>query len=52
MKTIIYKQVNINKLSPQAKPCPRCSGYLVKRESKYGKFKGCSNFPKCTYSEK
>lgn len=30
--------------------CPRCGGSLVPREGKYGRFYGCSNYPKCTYS--
>ncbi len=29
--------------------CPRCGGNLVERNGKYGKFYGCSNFPKCTF---
>ncbi len=29
--------------------CPKCGGTLVKRKSKYGKFLGCSNYPKCQY---
>lgn len=29
--------------------CPRCGGKLVEREGKYGKFLGCSNFPKCRF---
>jgi restriction system protein len=32
--------------------CPRCGGALVKREGKYGEFMGCSNYPKCKYTEK
>lgn len=32
--------------------CPRCKGELVIREGKYGKFYGCSNFPKCTFKKK
>lgn len=31
--------------------CPRCGGKLVEREGKYGKFIGCSNFPKCRFVE-
>lgn len=31
------------------KICPRCNGQLVTRNGKYGKFQGCSNFPKCRY---
>lgn len=30
--------------------CPRCGGKLVLREGRYGKFYGCSNYPKCTYT--
>ena len=29
--------------------CPRCGGKLVERKGKYGKFFGCSNYPKCTF---
>lgn len=29
--------------------CPKCGGKLVEREGKYGKFLGCSNFPKCRF---
>ena len=36
------KKENINK-------CPKCGGILVERTSKYGKFTGCSNYPKCKY---
>ena len=32
--------------------CPKCGGYLVERNGKYGKFIGCSNFPKCKYTNK
>ena len=39
---------HINKTN-NYKKCPRCGGELVERESKYGKFYGCSNFPKCWY---
>ena len=27
--------------------CPECGGLMVLKESKYGKFYGCINFPKC-----
>lgn len=26
----------------------KCSGHMILREGKYGKFLGCSNYPKCT----
>ena len=31
--------------------CPKCGSNLITRESKYGKFLGCSNFPDCTYKK-
>jgi len=39
------------KMSPvsgvPAPPCPKCGAMLVERESRYGLFYGCSNYPKC-----
>lgn len=32
--------------------CPKCGGRLVLRNGKYGQFKGCSNYPKCKFTEK
>jgi len=32
--------------------CPRCGNELVLKNSKYGTFKGCSNYPKCKYKKK
>lgn len=29
--------------------CPRCGGKLIEKQGKYGPFKGCSNYPKCTF---
>lgn len=31
--------------------CPRCNAKLVRRNSKYGAFWGCSNYPRCRYTE-
>jgi restriction system protein len=33
------------------KNCPKCGGNLIERTGKYGKFYGCSNYPKCQYTE-
>jgi len=33
------------------KKCPECGGELVLRSSFYGKFLGCSNYPKCRHTE-
>lgn len=32
--------------------CPRCGGKLLLKKGRYGKFYGCSNFPRCRYSKK
>lgn len=32
--------------------CPVCSGELVLRIGKHGKFQGCSNFPKCRFTHR
>ena len=32
--------------------CPRCGGYLVKRNGRYGNFYGCSNYPNCKFTLK
>lgn len=34
------------------KKCPKCDGNLLLRSSIYGKFYGCSNYPKCKHVEK
>lgn len=44
---ISEKQNKINN-----KICPKCGGALVERSGKYGKFIGCSNYPKCKYTIK
>lgn len=31
--------------------CPRCGQKLILREGKYGKFYGCTNYPKCRYTK-
>lgn len=33
------------------KPCPLCGSKLVVRTSRFGKFVGCSTFPKCKHTE-
>jgi hypothetical protein len=50
MKNIEHIQ-NIRKNQVQLRNgiCPRCGGKLVGRNGRYGKFFGCSNYPKCTF---
>lgn len=42
---------NIKKTQEDIKAgiCPRCGGKLVERNGQYGKFYGCSNYPKCKF---
>lgn len=30
--------------------CPQCGSKLIKREGRYGKFWGCSNYPRCKFT--
>lgn len=32
--------------------CPKCEGQLIEKNGKYGKFIGCSNYPKCNFTKK
>lgn len=45
----IKKVKKENEEKIKANICPKCGGNLVEREGKYGKFMGCSNFPKCRF---
>ncbi|MBK5240325.1 MAG: NERD domain-containing protein [Clostridium sp.] len=46
-RTLDEKQIKVN-----SDICPKCGGNLILRYGKFGKFKGCSNFPKCRFIEK
>jgi DNA topoisomerase-1 len=39
-----------SKGEPTDKTCPECGGDVVIREGKYGKFRGCSSFPRCKWT--
>ncbi len=47
----IRTQVRDNKRKIFEGICPKCGGTLVQRKGKYGKFMGCSNYPKCKYTK-
>ena len=34
-----------------SKYCPLCDGLLLTKTGKYGKFKGCIQYPECYYTE-
>lgn len=36
---------------PVGRECPKCGSPLLFREGRYGRFIGCSNFPKCRHTE-
>ncbi|ABR55619.1 DNA topoisomerase I [Methanococcus aeolicus Nankai-3] len=42
----------LEKLEKSEKPCPKCDGTLTVKKGVYGVFLGCSNYPKCKYTEK
>lgn len=47
----IYKAKEKKQESIASGRCPRCGGKLNLREGKYGKFYGCSNYPKCKFTQ-
>ncbi len=52
--TITEHIKNIKEMEQKVKEgiCPRCGGNLIERKGKYGSFKGCSNYPKCKFTQK
>lgn len=42
---------NERKLSVKNGMCPKCNSSLVERTGPYGRFKGCSSFPRCTFKQ-
>ena len=47
------QQSSISAATDQNTPCPAdgCTGHIVERNGKFGRFYGCSKFPKCRYSQ-
>lgn len=48
----INEFMNSHLFSDGNKKCPKCSGKLGIKLSKYGAFIGCDNYPKCDYTKK
>lgn len=46
------KNIKENIIKDDTNKCPKCGGDLIERTGKYGKFIGCSNYPKCKYTTK
>ena len=52
-KTHVYRvqaKADFTKANIDMWICPKCSGKLVLRNGKYGKFLGCSNYPRCKFT--
>ena len=45
----VRNQVHERKRKEKLKVCPRCGGSLNIIDGQYGKFYGCSNYPRCKY---
>lgn len=45
-----YKNEVRNRTKMRCGTCPRCGGELILRKGKYGSFYGCSNYPKCKFT--
>ena len=48
----IYQSVSEKQFKMENLICPKCNSELKLREGKYGKFYGCSNYPKCKFTMK
>ena len=48
----IKKDIGVKKQKIKSGICPKCNGVLIKRSGPYGKFWGCSNYPKCKFVQK
>lgn len=47
----VKKKIRENYENSISEACPKCGSDLIKRKGKFGEFYGCSNFPRCSYSE-
>ncbi len=47
----LAKKENEVIVSKEVNKCPNCGGALVERHGKFGNFLGCSNYPKCKYTQ-
>ncbi len=51
-KRYVKRNIKRRKKNLNSLVCPYCGGNLVIRKGKYGRFYGCSNYPKCKFSKK
>ncbi len=45
----VQNHAYVRKQKEKSLVCPKCGGNLVVRDGPYGKFYGCSNYPKCRH---
>lgn len=45
------KNIKKNIIDKDPNKCPKCGGQLIERNGKYGKFIGCSNYPRCKFTK-
>lgn len=51
IENVNYKKT-ITKYASAGEKCPKCTnGFLEAKQGKYGKFLGCSNYPKCRFTK-
>jgi len=48
----VKQQINERNKKEKQRICPKCENQLIEKSGKYGKFYGCSNYPKCRYTLK
>lgn len=46
-----YSPIQNGAITAEPDRCPCCFGFMVLRNSKYGQFWGCENYPKCNHTE-
>ncbi|MCX8082139.1 MAG: type I DNA topoisomerase [bacterium] len=46
-----YNEI-FNRVLAENRVCPKCKASLVVKNGRYGVFLGCSNFPRCTFTER
>lgn len=46
----IKQNIAERKLQVDNMICPHCKGKLIERQGKYGRFLGCSNYPRCKFT--
>lgn len=46
----IHKEHAENEFLIKKNICPRCKGILVERYGKFGRFLGCTNYPRCKFT--